>query len=224
MDFALISFLALLLVVFYIYKEIYAFYTNKEKKKSSVRLVSFISALGLSYVIYQILKWSRFDLEDSEIALTIVITLVMWLGAWLFKNIDKPSIFSAVKIEGNSIAAALGQHEYKRVSDFTSQQIPFYVRFTVYELIDSSEKMIFDSSDYSVINKTFGAYENIQQSFVQGDEFELKGKLYSTEFVKIDFVGIIDDYHMGHSKIYEGLDTPYNIQVFVKLKEITNNL
>jgi len=223
MDFELLSFLALLLVVFYIYKEIYAFYTNKEKKKSSVRLVSFISALGLSYVIYNLLKWSRFELEDSEIILTVVITISMWLGAWLFKNIDMPSIFSAVKIEGNSITSALGQHEYKRVSDFTSKQIPFYVRFTVYELIDNNEKMVFDSSDYSVINKAFGAFENIQQSFVRGDEFEFKGKLYSTEFVKVDFVGIIDDYHMGHSKVYEGIDTPYNIQVFIKLKEIINN-
>lgn len=220
MDFALISFLSLFLVVFYIYKEIYAFYTNKEKDKFAIMLVSFVSALGLSYVIYQILKWSHFDLEDSEIALTIVITLVMLLGAWLFKNIDMPSIFSSVKIEDNSIASALGQHEFKRVSDFTSKQIPFYVRFTVYELIDNNEKMVFDSSDYSVINKTFGAYEDIQQSFIQGDEFEFKGKLYSTEFVKVDFISIVDDYHMGHSKIYEGLDTPYNIQVIVKLKEI----
>ena len=59
-----------------------------------------------------------------------------------------------------------------------------------------------------------------KQSFVQGREFEFKSKLYSPEFVKVDFVSIVDDYHMGHSKVYEGLDTPYNIQVIVKLKEI----
>lgn len=224
MDFELLSFGALLLVIFYIYKELYAFYTNKEKDKFAIMLVSFVSALVLAFVIYNLLIWSKFDLQDSENILTIVLTIAMWAGAYIFKNIDMPSIFSSVKIEDNSIASALGQHEFKRVSDFTSNQIPFYVRFTIYELIDNNEKMVFDSSDYLVINKAFGAFENIQQSFIQGDEFEFKGKLYSTEFVKVDFISIVDDYHMGHSKIYDGLDTPYNIQVIVKLKEIKNNI
>ena len=222
MDYIPLSYFAVLLVVFYIYKKIYAFYTNKEKKKSSTILVSFFSALGLALVIYNLLIRSDFEIEGYEIFLTIVITLIMWTSAYLFENRDRSSIFRAVKIEGNSIAAAIGQYEFKRVSNFNSKQIPFYVRFTIYELIEKNENMVFDSSDYSVINKAFGAYENFQQSFIKGGEFEFKNKLYSTEFVKIDLVSIIDDYHMGHSNIYEGLDTPYNIQVIVKLKEITN--
>ena len=218
MNFELVSLIAILLVVFYVYNRIHIFITDREKEKHVIWSVSLLSAIGLAFVIYNLLVWSGLDVDGYELFLSIFLTFIMWSATHQIKNSDKSSMFRAVKLEGNSIAALMGHLEFKKVSDFSSKQIPFYIRFTIYELIGKSEELVFDSSDYSIINRTFGAFDDIQQTFIEGGEFQFKDKLYSTEFVKVDFLSIIDDYHMGHTKIYEGLDIPYNIQIIIKLK------
>ena len=82
-----------------------------------------------------------------------------------------------------------------------------------------------------MINKTFGAFDNLEESFTQGRKIKFKDGELLTEKVQVDFMSIYDDYSGGliskHTEAYEGKDTPYHIQIIVwarQIKKVDNGI
>jgi hypothetical protein len=114
----------------------------------------------------------------------------------------------------------------KKASEVEASRISTYPRFTVFDksIQKKEDQLIFDSSDFFVINKTFGIFDDWKGvSIVNERRFKFRDKEYIVTKVQVDFLGIFDDYTMlspfghRHSEVYEGEDTPYNIQIFIEV-------
>jgi hypothetical protein len=214
MNYNFIAFISTVIVIYIIYKEIYK-YNYKEKKSI---FFSIILGFGLFFGLY--ITFGEFILLEPEYTnqkifppafITVVLSVYYY-----FSKADNTTYFKSTE-EKNLYN--LNSPIYKKVSEISSDKIGTYPRITIYEMIQEEEKIIFDSSDFNIINKTFGTWEGTQQSFREDYKFEFKGSSYRTKDVRLDFMCIFDDYSSSfikHTDVYEGSDTPYNLQIIVK--------
>ena len=120
---------------------------------------------------------------------------------------------------------------WKKTHDVTNSEIRNYPRFTILKGDISSGELLFDSSDYEVVNKSFGnlnystldAGHYIVQDIKPEEEIKFKGETYKVLDVNINFLQSFQNYTTpisGHTSIrttsiYEGGHTPHNIQIII---------
>jgi hypothetical protein len=113
---------------------------------------------------------------------------------------------------------------FRKVTKFDAKRIGIFPRITIRnaEISDlyNPEHLIFDSSDYNVIYKTFGLYDFPQELRI-GTKIKFKDTRILPESVEVLFYQYYDDYSdKVHTDVYEGEPTPYNIQIMVSAKII----
>jgi hypothetical protein len=222
-------------------------------KKGFDKWFSFLLiSTGAVFVNYLAFKeLSKIEKTDYSIAYPISITIAMFIMRGLNEFILTPSNRFLSTEEKSSKMSAFPEREYKKVVEDDSDKIAIYPRITIRDVeienawrneikergisgmsentkdLYYSKHIIFDSSDFIVINKTFGAFENLQECFAVGQEFKFKEAKLITEKVQVDFMSIYDDYSGGliskHTNVYEGKDTPYHIQIIVWARRIGKN-
>lgn len=208
-----LGFISIFIALLCIYKSVYRFID-----KEMIKQMRLISVIALGVAIFYLLNQT--DLQISgQIIWSLVITGIIWYVSHSALNKDVSEKFKSEEKDKNDVNSFFTPTVYRKTNQFTNKDIPFYVRFTLYETTESDKKMIFDSSDYSVINEKFGTFTGIQQAFEVGGNFKLNEITYNVESVQVDMMELFDDYSNGHTKAYVGDDIPYNIQVFAKLKK-----
>lgn len=209
-----LGFISIFIALLCIYKSVYRFID-----KELIKQAKLFSVLGLGFAIFYLLGETDMEIME-QIIWTVVATLFIWFISHSMLNKDVTKKFKSEEKDKNSAEYFFTPTVYRKTNQFTNKDIPFYVRFTLYEITVSDRKMIFDSSDYSLINEKFGTFAGIQQAFQIGHNFKLNEITYNVESVQVDMMELFDDYSNGHTKAYVGEDIPYNIQVFAELKKI----
>ncbi len=125
--------------------------------------------------------------------------------------------------------------KFKKLTEIPTYLIPTYPRITIFKISPSADMsnfkhsgnsdMIFDSSDFDVINYALGTMIGYQPRISEGEEINLRGSKLSVLKVEVDFLNIFDDYSMtiygrgnNHTPVYEGRSIPYNIQINIFIK------
>lgn len=162
--------------------------------------------------------------------------LIVWLGILIcfytarkfWYNYERKSIFMSQNLDSGMYS---NESILQKIKDIDADKIPTYPRITMYELDDDSDRMriIFDSSDFVVINKAFRVYNSWSGTSVNNKNIlTFKEVEYNVERVYFDFLAVFDDYSQAtfgnkHTKVYEGKDTPYNIQIFIEVRKVILN-
>ena len=106
----------------------------------------------------------------------------------------------------------------KDVKQITNDAILNYTRLTIHSIQDS--KIIFDSSDFDIINEKLGTKQGVQPSFFEGGMIQLGDVKYKIRKLNVDFLNIFDDYSMvGKTEVNIGEPIPYNIQIIINVDE-----
>lgn len=125
--------------------------------------------------------------------------------------------------------------KFKKVNEIPTYLIPTYPRISIFKIRPSANMsnfthsgnydIIFDSSDFEVINFALGTMIGYQPRISEGEEINLRGSKLSVLKVEVDFLNIFDDYSMtiydkgnNHTPVYEGRNIPYNIQINIFIK------
>jgi hypothetical protein len=167
--------------------------------------------------------------------------ILCYFGINIWWDSNKKKSFLSSKKEPISKYSSYAPYENseisipQKISEIDPLRIPTYPRFTVYDFSVDKEQLIFDSSDFSIIIKAFGLVDKFNNtlpypdnlySILTGRYLNLKGKKYWITDVEIDFLDIFDDYSINpfgrHTKVYEGRDVPYNIQIIIKTNRKQN--
>lgn len=226
MDSITVFFVSNLLLLLIIYGVIFYFFFDKRTSKFNRVFNTLIITGGLfiaNYIAFEAL--SGLKETDYSIWFPIGITVIMyWMRNFLVIFLKPTLHFISHKDENQT--SIIPKVEYKKVHERDSDKIGIYPRITIHdsEITDwkNPNHILFDSSDFVVINRTFGSLEGLQESFQVGTEIKFNDAILLTEKVKVDFLCIYDDYsgHLGHTDVYEGEDTPYNIQIVVFARKL----
>ena len=211
-----IKFILVHIAILCIYKGIYRIID-----KDFIKQVKPLSIAALGGIIFLAVDETNTDL-GVKIIWTLFATVIIWQWAQASLKIESRKFKSGPK--ENSINAFYLPPPCKKTKEFSDNDIPFYVRFTLYEIKSGTkdygpireENKIFDSSDYSEINEQFGTFDGYKKLFEVGNSFELNNISYVIDSVRVDVNSIFNDYSDG--LIYNGHGKPYNIQVIVDLK------
>lgn len=142
------------------------------------------------------------------------------IRAWLNEK-KRKSFLSSNK---ESLSSYSIKNVPQKVTEIDAISIPTYPRFTIYDLSaeEREQQIIFDSSDLLVISKAFGIFDGFNHNTILAEQYlKFKGEEYLVTKVQVDFLDIFDDYSINpfggrHTKVYEGRDVPYNIQIIVE--------
>jgi hypothetical protein len=116
--------------------------------------------------------------------------------------------------------------DYVKVTEKCSKYIPVYPRVTIKEgdvlFFGKQEDLLFDSSDFNVVNEALGSLNGVGASITIGSELKLKSKSYRVEEFQVDFLNFFDDYSgmYGHTPVYKGDNVPYNIQISIRVRHL----
>lgn len=216
-----------LLIVSYGYHLLLKFYSDKKKSKFSKWINFFIISLIILYINYLAFDTlSQINSDHYSLTYPIIGTFVMYVFRGIYMILDKLPFEYFKSNEDDTKIAITPPRIYKKVEERDADKIPIYPRITIRDInVDADDwknpkKIIFDSSDFTIINKTFGVFNDLQESFKQGKKFKFKDTELIAEIVQVDFMSIYDDYSGGllgkhHTEVYEGKDTPYNLQIIV---------
>jgi len=219
----LIFFFSTLLIIAFIYHILLKHFFDKSKDKFD----KWAKFAFISFIIF-VVNWYAFvglaEIENTSFGYGYPIgaTIGMLILRVFFDMIfDMQDYFTSTE-EKDSIKNPFHFKEFKKVVEDDAKKISIYPRITIWRV--PSHELIFDSSDFAIINKTFGTFNDISQSFAVGEEFKFKDTTLIAEKVKVDLLSFYDDYvggtlGGGHTKVYEGRDIPYNIQVIIWVKE-----
>jgi hypothetical protein len=155
---------------------------------------------------------------------------------------DVSSFLRSRKLFSDELSTRL----YKMVGDIDGNRISTYPRFILYnislpkkdalsKLINESQ-MIFDSSDYTIINNAFGSdIPNFGQTLTLGKKLKFRGEEYLVTNIEITIADFFNDYSLQqfeysreesihpigrHTRVHEGNDVPHNIIIKVELQMI----
>ncbi len=106
----------------------------------------------------------------------------------------------------------------KPVKQITNEAILNYTRVTIHNIHES--QIIFDSSDFDIINEKLGTKQGAQPSFFEGGMIQLGDDKYKIIKLNVDFLKIFDDYSLvGRTEVNIGDPIPYNIQIIINVDE-----
>jgi hypothetical protein len=228
MSFQIFHFVLFFAVVCWVYIKLYQKIFEGERKKV-FQVIQLSIFTGVCFILMSAFfsnNLSHLFKHETAVAWPTAIILALWLFSHPWKKKD-PYAFLRSTDEPNKYGGQVKVH--KTLSKVDSEKINTYPRFTVF---DSNKKdtqgwgnvVIFDSSDFSVINRVFGGFRGIQQTLKTGDEFKIGDKLYVADMVSVHFLNLIDDYSsVKHTEAYEGIATPYNIQVTIEATLVPSN-
>jgi hypothetical protein len=225
-----IFFISTLVLISLIYHLLLKYFSDSNKTKGG-KWFNFIyinaGAILINYYAFKGL--SEIEKTDYSIAYPIGVTFIMYIMRRFYEYQLTPSnSFLSAEQKTSNITLSPAR-DYKKVLESDAEKISIYPRITIIDCQLESEwqnpkHIIFDSSDFVIINKTFGAFDNLQESFSQGKKIKFKDEYLLTEKVQVDFMNIYDDYTGGliskHTDAYEGRDTPYHIQIIVWARRI----
>jgi hypothetical protein len=191
----------------YLYFLFIKFYTDKT---IFIKILSFICLFAAHYIYLN----NAFDYSDVTESIGQPL-LSTYLTSIISHNFSKKSVSSKFKIKhGTSI---LERDYWVEVKNITNKDVPIYPRFSIF-LGNSfvSGQVVFDSSDFEVINRTFKTVEGKRPSLLINKTICLYGVDYKIKNIVIDLIDAFDDYSVAsHTKVYEGIDIPYHIQIFL---------
>lgn len=203
-----------------------------DKTKSKLQswasiLATFIVLLAInSYINYEII--TVLNQKEPELYEALVISFFMSLIVLVvslailnrLENKDSSSRLRSYKKDTSAFSKPI----FRKVKEIQNKDISTYPRITLTELKSKTlneKEILFDSSDFEYINKTFKLTEEFYFSLNKGETITYQNIDYNVEDVKVDFLFIFDDYSIfGHSKKYQGIATPYNIQIIVLVSKI----
>ncbi len=217
-----VNFYCLLILIFIMFSWGYrAVYRGSKAENYKLRFGLFIVGL-MFFVVFVAYRtdWlmdQTFDFSGVLIS-TAITGLFMWAIAKSVILPLTPSKHFESKYEDGKFVPT-----YKEVKDVSSWRISVYPRISIYNLdSDNGPKLIFDSSDFKLIIEVFGAIDGLQETFREEYEFMFRNQKMVAEDVQVDFMCLFDDYSGGRTRVHEGEDTPYNIQIIVRAKFIKN--
>jgi hypothetical protein len=203
---------------------------DKTKSKLNYRA----SIIAIFSVFFAINSFINFEIvtflyrKEPELFDTLVICLFYSLIVFALsffivesrENKDPSEHLRSYKKDNSAFSKAV----FRNVKEIKNKDISTYPRLTISELNSNTpneKEIIFDSSDFEYINKTFKLTEEHYFSLNKGETITYENIDYYIEDVKVDFLYIFDDYSLfGHSKKYQGIGTPYNIQIIVLVSKI----
>jgi len=204
----------------------YFFIKNKNKVERWFFFI-LINAIALAINNYAFKGLAAIENTTYSVAYPIGVTICMLLFRGFYDyvlDIVSPSKKFLASEDKKSLNP-IPQKTYKKVEESDSEIIPIYPRITIRDIeLDSDWKnpkhIIFDSSDFIVVNKALGTFGGSQESFSVGKEFKFKDGKLLAEKVQVDFMNVYDDYSglWEHTDVYEGEDTPYHIQIVIWAK------
>jgi hypothetical protein len=225
-----IFFISTLLIISLVYYFVLKIFFDKSKRLFE-RWFNFLLINALTIVVnnYAFKGLSEIDKNAYSIGYPIGVTVLMYLVRGIYEFIFTPSNSFTSTEEKTSEIKVFPVREYKKVAESDADRIAIYPRITIRDIELETEwhnpkHIIFDSSDFVVINKTFGTFEGLQESFSPGKEFKFNDEKLYADKVQVDFMSVYDDYSGGliknHTDAYEGKDTPYHLQIIVWAKRI----
>lgn len=116
----------------------------------------------------RLILFSEYDKVDAWF-FSSGMTFIMWIVAiteFQWKNIVK---FRSSKPDTDEVITSNNTLRPKKAKEFSNNDILYYVRLTIYESILNEQKMIFDSSDYEIINNLLGTFNDFQPELKTGN-------------------------------------------------------
>jgi hypothetical protein len=170
------------------------------------------------------INYTKIESDDLWIILmlSVFISFITILTSKFF-NYNIKSLLSSQASQYNFIEA----NSLHKVSSVSNDKISNYPRFTIYidDETNEREQMIFDSSDFEIINKAFGTDKQMQPILANNRYTFFRNKKYYIKKMNVDMMSLFDDYSsLGHTSIYEGEATPYNIQIVMYLTKANDEL
>lgn len=150
--------------------------------------------------------------------------IFFYYGAKIWWNNEKLKSFLTSKKEESRYST---KNILQKISDIDASKIPTYPRFTMYDMgseDDRARQIIFDSSDFTIINEAFGVFGSFYGNTLLNEKIiELNGVKYVIDKVQVDFLNVFDDYSANlfggkHTEVYRGKDVPYNIQIIIEAR------
>lgn len=203
--------------------------SGKREDEVEVDLILFAFLLFVNYSFYNISNYYyKIELlEEYDLLIPLLVTTLMIFVAYKMRHVD---ISKGLRAEEwpNSYTKDIYpfmKTSPKEVSSIKNNSISTYPRFTFIKEENGQcyplKNTFFDSSDFEVINKAVKTTEGIQITLSKGNIISLNNRNYVVEQVSVHFMSLFDDYSaFGHTESHVGIDTPYNIQIFVCLKEV----
>ena len=208
-----------LILIYVLYQRAYKIVYLRNDNRSSRRNAGIFFAIllyGVVAVFIRLLLIQE-DIFTFEVFIlySILVTSVIWLIAHQIAKNSYPSKHFESKWENGEMFPT-----YKEIKSVESWKVSVYTRVSIRNIsLPESEELIFDSSDFDVINRALGTTDGHQPSIEKGRPFTFKGEDYITDEVKVDFMCLFDDYGASRTEVKEGKDTPYNIQIFINCKK-----
>ena len=220
-SFEAITFYCLLIVIFGVFSHLLRrlhLLPGPKKLKLGYSLLLVLLMFVANFFSFKSLWLKDQSYNESEYwLLTAISGLIMWGVARYFVVPKTPSSHFKSKRGESLIAPA----NYKEVKDVWSWRVSVYPRISIYDIEsgeDHTGELIFDSSDFDIINEAFGTIEGFQETLQPGKEFRFRDRIMLADDVQVDFMCLFDDYDHGWTRVHEGENTPYNIQIFVRGK------
>jgi hypothetical protein len=146
----------------------------------------------------------------------------------IYWAITERSVYSFLQSKEDHSSEYFTSRLAQKISNINEERIPTYPRITIFNksVKDKNKQLIFDSSDFAIINKTLGVFDRWNGlSYESGKEITVNSNELIVIRIKVDFLSVFDDYSQPsplghrHSQVYEGKDVPYNIQIIIEVKE-----
>ena len=214
-----IFFSATLILLFLVYCKIYKHFIVRETK-SIGKLIVAIGTTGGLFVALGIAfdGLAGMDKAEYSIGYPIGVALLMWLFGHASLSINQYYHFEAEHDKDTFPPTTT----YRKIAKYDSYKIPIYPRITIHDMdliqdIHNPQRIIFDLSDFVVINESLGSFTGDGVTFLPGNQINLKGKSLRVEKVQVDILNFYDDYSgfLRHTHSHKGSDTPYNIQISI---------
>ncbi len=149
--------------------------------------------------------------------------MMFFIGAALYviePNKLTKSKLASVEVQ-NVLFPAIKYWKFKSILEVKNKFVQTYPRLTVFLDSQFPDNIIFDSSDFEVVNRYLLSDIGKQQSLNVGNTVKLGEFEFVIKKVAIEFLNLFDDYSTsGHTTVYNGIDMPYNIQIIVVVSKV----
>lgn len=200
-------FLFFISCIFFIYYKRFRF--NNQSEKSFKYFLKIIPSLIILWFSVELLYADYIHNNETETGETYnerysLVLTVFILGVVIFAERLSANIFLP-KINNKQ------EKEYIEVKNISNYDVHTYPRVTIFK----NSEVIFDSSDFEVVNKTLNTFQS-------GSSFDFQGTSYRINNIRVIFLSLFDDYTWDGTKTYSGKPIPFNVKINVFVEEELN--
>lgn len=209
MDYLDFSFLSIQIITIYIAVRLYKFslLTNGLLYSRSMVLALFFFPEVLICSGY-----NSYATEKESVWLLIVVFMLIILGVLIVLDINESRVDSRL----NSLVTKdeVSQFPKNRKLNKVTEVKTDLISITVYKDDDKIDNMVFDTSDFVVVNEFLRSNIRWQDSLDIGSKISFRDSEFIIQKVNVNIVNLFDDdQFLDNTKEYEGIDVPYIIQI-----------